>query len=349
MRGKDLIKIMKKLLQIAMMVCIMLGVSSCGSKANKDPKTIDTLNIIFVPSKNPDEINNATEPLKTIVKNSLTEQGFNINEVNITVGDNYEAAGEALASGSVDVGFIPAGTFVKYESRGVEPLLSATRNGLNVGNDVMDPKVWNENKPTTETDAQVNSYNSLIIAGPSEKGQALATKVNNGEQLTFEELNNATWCTSSPTSSSGYLYPQMWLKDNYGKTFDDLSNKTRATSYGDSMNNLAAGTCDISVGYGDLRIDYQDSWASPNGGTIWDDTNVIGVSGPIMNDTISVSTKSPNMSDELKTALINTFINLPNTDEGQEVMDIYSHSGYAEVKIEDYNKEREVHEQQAQN
>ena len=340
---------MKKLLQIAMMVCIMLGVSSCGSKANKDPKTIDTLSIIFVPSKNPDDINNASEPLKQIVKESLTNQGFNINQVNVTVGDNYEAAGEALASGSADVGFIPAGTFVKYESRGVEPLLSATRKGLSVGNEVMDPKVWNDNKPTTETNAQVNSYNSLIIAGPSEKGQALATKVNNGEKLTFDELNAATWCTSSPTSSSGYLYPQMWLKENYGKTFDDLSNKTRATSYGDSMNNLAAGTCDISLGYGDMRTVYQDSWASPNGGTIWDDTNVIGVSGPIMNDTISVSTKSPNMSDELKTALINTFVNLPNTDQGKEVMDIYAHTGYAEVKIEDYNKEREVLQQQAQN
>lgn len=340
---------MKKLLQIAMMVCIMLGVSSCGSKANKDPKTIDTLSIIFVPSKNPDDINNASEPLKQIVKDSLTNQGFNINQVNVTVGDNYEAAGEALASGSADVGFIPAGTFVKYESRGVEPLLSATRNGLSVGNEVMDPKVWNDNKPTTETNAKVNSYNSLIIAGPSEKGQALATKVNNGEKLTFDELNAATWCTSSPTSSSGYLYPQMWLKENYGKTFDDLSNKTRATSYGDSMNNLAAGTCDISLGYGDMRTVYQDSWASPNGGTIWDDTNVIGVSGPIMNDTISVSTKSPNMSDELKTALINTFVNLPNTDQGKEVMDIYAHTGYAEVKVEDYNKEREVLKQQEQN
>ena len=204
---------MKKFLSMMMALLVVIGISGCGSSENTDPKTIDTLNVMFVPSKNPDDIQKASEPMANLIKESLTNQGFNVNTVNVTTGDSYEVVGEALASGSVDVGFIPAGTYVKYENEGVKPLMAATRNGLSINS--KDAKVWNENKPTQETEEQVDFYNSLIIAGPSEKGKALGEKVNNGEKPTWEELNEATWCTSGPTSSSGYLYPSLWLKENY--------------------------------------------------------------------------------------------------------------------------------------
>lgn len=330
---------MKRFWQVVMVLCVMVGISGCGgSGKNQDPKNIETLRIMFVPSKNPDAIEQTTAPLAANVKASLEKQGFVVDNVEVSVGDNYEVVGEALASGSVDVGFIPAGTYVKYQKDGVEVLLSATRKGLSI--DSMDPKVWNENKPTELTDAQVDNYSSLIIAGPSAKGKDLATKVNKGEKLTWDELNSAKWCTSSPTSSSGYLYPSLWLDENYGKKLSDIKNQSRVASYGDSMNSLATGVCDISLGFSDLRIEFADSWSG--NGSIWDDTNVIGVSGPIMNDTISVSTKSPNMSDVLKNALITTFTELPNTNEGQQIMSIYNHTGYVVPKLEDYNKEREV-------
>lgn len=329
---------MKKFLSMMMALLVVLGISGCGSSENTDPKTIDTLNVMFVPSKNPDDIQKASEPMANLIKESLTNQGFNVNTVNVTTGDSYEVVGEALASGSVDVGFIPAGTYVKYENEGVKPLMAATRNGLSINS--KDAKVWNENKPTQETEEQVDFYNSLIIAGPSEKGKALGEKVNNGEKPTWEELNEATWCTSGPTSSSGYLYPSLWLKENYDKTISDLENTTRTKGYSDAMNSLQTQVCDISVGFADMRIDEAKNWE----GDIWADTNVIGVSGPIINDTISVSTTSKNMSDELQKALITTFSEMPNSETGKEVMKIYNHTGYVEVKPEDFDAERKVQE-----
>ncbi len=329
---------MKKLLSMMMALLVVLGISGCGSSENTDPKTIDTLNVMFVPSKNPDDIQKASEPMANLIKESLTNQGFSVNTVNVTTGDSYEVVGEALASGSVDVGFIPAGTYVKYENEGVKPLMAATRNGLSINS--KDAKVWNENKPTQETEEQVDFYNSLIIAGPSEKGKALGEKVNNGEKPTWEELNEATWCTSGPTSSSGYLYPSLWLKENYDKTITDLENTTRTKGYSDAMNSLQTQVCDISVGFADMRIDEAKNWE----GDIWADTNVIGVSGPIINDTISVSTTSKNMSDELQKALITTFSEMPNSETGKEIMKIYNHTGYVEVKPEDFDAERKVQE-----
>ena len=329
---------MKKFLSMMMALLVVLGISGCGSSENTDPKTIDTLNVMFVPSKNPDDIQKASEPMADLIKESLTNQGFSVNTVNVTTGDSYEVVGEALASGSVDVGFIPAGTYVKYENEGVKPLMAATRNELSINS--KDAKVWNENKPTQETEEQVDFYNSLIIAGPSEKGKALGEKVNNGEKPTWEELNEATWCTSGPTSSSGYLYPSLWLKENYDKTITDLENTTRTKGYSDAMNSLQTQVCDISVGFADMRIDEAKNWE----GDIWADTNVIGVSGPIMNDTISVSTTSKNMSDELQKALITTFSEMPNSETGKEVMKIYNHTGYVEVKPEDFDAERKVQE-----
>ena len=329
---------MKKFLSMMMALLVVIGISGCGSSENTDPKTIDTLNVMFVPSKNPDDIQKASEPMANLIKESLTNQGFSVNTVNVTTGDSYEVVGEALASGSVDVGFIPAGTYVKYENEGVKPLMAATRNGLSINS--KDAKVWNENKPTQETEEQVDFYNSLIIAGPSEKGKALGEKVNNGEKPTWEELNEATWCTSGPTSSSGYLYPSLWLKENYDKTISDLENTTRTKGYSDAMNSLQTQVCDISVGFADMRIDEAKNWE----GDIWDDTNVIGVSGPIINDTISVSTTSKNMSDELQKALITTFSEMPNSETGKEVMKIYNHTGYVEVKPEDFDAERKVQE-----
>ena len=49
--------------------------------------------------------------------------------MDITVGTSFDAVGEALASGSADVGFLPSGTYVLYDKE-VDVLLTATRDNL---------------------------------------------------------------------------------------------------------------------------------------------------------------------------------------------------------------------------
>ncbi|MFL2101419.1 phosphate/phosphite/phosphonate ABC transporter substrate-binding protein [Desemzia sp. FAM 23991] len=314
-----------------------------SSATNEGNQAIDELSIQFVPSRDPEEIVTATEPLKDILIEEMADLGYDIGEVTIDVGTDYEAVGEAMSAGSVDVGFLPGGTYVLYDD-GAEVILTSTRAGLS--NDSEDPAEWNANKPTEPTDEQVTYYRSILVAGPSEKGQELAEKINNGEELTWEDLNSATWSVMGSTSSAGYIYPTIWLQDNYGKSLSDLEHISEADSYGTSMARLAQEQADISVVFADARRDYEEDWQNSfdRDETIWDATNVIGVTPGIYNDTISVSKNSDIMTDDLKTALQEAFINISETDEGKEIISIYSHEGYKKAQSSDYDNERKAQE-----
>ena len=320
-----------------------LAVTGCGSSSSTDAGTVDTLHVGFVPSKDPDDIITATEPLKQMLIDELSDQGYTVSNVDITVGTSYEAVGEALSSGTTDVGFIPGGTYVLY-SDGCEVLLTATRDGLSIDSD--NAKDWNDQRPTQPTSEQATSYRALLIAGPSDTGMALGAKVNNGEELTWDDLANANWSIMGSSSSAGYIYPSLWLKDKYGKTILDLPHAVQADSYGSAFARLASGQIDALCVYADGRRDYESKWQSDYGRTasIWDETNVIGVTKPIHNDTVSGSKSSSTMTDDFKKAFRQAMINIGNTDEGKQVIAIYSHKGYVEAQDADYDGEREAQE-----
>lgn len=311
--------------------------------ADTKDKVIDSLSVYFVPSREPEEIVTATEPLKDMLISELGKEGYTVKDVKITVGTSYEAVGEALSAGTADVGLIPGGTYVLYDD-GADVLLTATRDGLAKDSD--NPKDWNDGKPTEKTADQAVSYRALMIAGPSEKGQELADKVNAGEALAWEDLDSANWSVMNSSSPAGYIYPALWLQENYEKGITDLQHTVQADSYGSAMARLASGQVDILLGYADVRNDYADKWNSEYGreGSIWEETNVIGVTPPIYNDTVSVSRNSKIMTDDFKKALSNAFINIGNTEEGKKVIAIYSHMGYKPAESSDYDNERKAQE-----
>lgn len=193
---------MKKIFALLLAVVMTLGLlAGCGTAAEtpdteapateapaaEEPaaeptaKKIDTLKVAFVPSREPQEIITVTEPLKEMLKNELAALGYEVGEVEITVGTTYEAVGEGLEAGTIDVGLIPGGTYVLYDD-GAEVILTATRDGLSKDSD--NAKDWNDGQPTEASDRQAVSYRALFIAGPSEKGKELQDKVNAGEELT---------------------------------------------------------------------------------------------------------------------------------------------------------------------
>ena len=348
---------MKKAFTLLLALVLCLGLlASCGG--NKDqgsgdggqqtpdasptesgPKQVEKINVYFVPSREPSEIVTATEPLKALLKDEMLKEGYDIGEIVITVGTTYEAVGEALSAGTADVGLIPGGTYVLYDD-GCDVILTATRDGLS--KDFDDAKDWNDGTPTEASDKQAVSYRALLIAGPSDKGQALVAKVNAGEELTWDELNGANWSVMGSSSPAGYIYPALWLQDRYEKGITDLSNAVQSDSYGSAFARLASGQVDVLVTYADARRDYEERWNTEfsREGSIWEETGLIGVTAPIYNDTVSVSKTSPIMDAEMIAALQNAFINIGNTDEGKEVIAIYSHNGYQKAQSSDYDNER---------
>lgn len=343
-------------LALAMILCLGLlagcggkdsGGSSDGQQQSTDtppaesggPKQVDKLSVYFVPSREPSEIVTATEPLKQMLKDAMLEEGYDIGEVEITVGTTYEAVGEALVAGTADVGLIPGGTYVLYDD-GCDVILTATRDGLSKDSD--EPKDWNDGTPTEASDKQAVSYRALLIAGPSEKGQALVAKVNAGEELTWDELNSANWSVMGSSSPAGYIYPALWLQDRYSKGITDLASAVQSDSYASAFARLASGQVDVLVTYADARRDYAERWNTEFGreGSIWEETGLIGVTAPIYNDTVSVSKTSPKMDADIVAALQDAFINIGNTPEGKEVIAIYSHNGYQKAQSSDYDNER---------
>lgn len=329
-------KIIALLSVVFLTMSMLVGCGSSKSVANEE------LVVYFVPSRDPSEIRTATAPLAEMLKKELADQGFEFKNIKIEVGTSFEAAGEALAAGTADVGFIPGGTYVLYDD-GVDVALTATRNGLNHDSD--NPADWN-NSPTEAVEDQVTYYRSLVIAGPSEKGKELAAKINKGEKLTKEDIESATWGISSNTTSpAGYIYPSLWLQENFGISLTDLPKKVALDNYATALSQLASGQVDVMVTYADARRDYAEQWNTTFGrkATVWEETNIIGVTQPIYNDTISV-TKAKSMTPELKEAIQKAFINIGNTPEGKKIISIYSHNGYEIGDNKNYDGERNAQE-----
>ena len=334
---------MKKIFALLLALVMTLSLVACGGGEEggntESSKKIETLKVTFVPSREPEEIITVTEPLKQMLKDELATQGYEVGEVEITVGTTYEAVGEGLVAGTIDVGLIPGGTYVLYDD-GAEVILTATRDGLSKDSD--NAKDWNDGKPTEASDKQAVSYRALFIAGPSGKGQELLNKVNNGKELTWEDLDGANWSIMGTSSPAGYIYPALWLQDHYDKGISDLKSAVQSDSYASAFARLASGQVDVLVTYADARRDYAERWNTEFGrsGSIWEETGVIGVTAPIYNDTISVSKNSEIINSDLIAALQQAFINIGNTDAGKKVIAIYSHNGYQVAQASDYDNER---------
>ncbi len=334
---------MKKLLVLLMALLLVVG---CSTAPAADDGVIENLSIQFVPSRDVADIVTVTDPLKAMLTDSLAAKGYEVKNIDITVGADYNAAGEALATGAVDLAFVPAGTYVLYHEDGAELLLAATRAGLS--KDSENAKDWNDGLATEgDSSNQVAYYRSIAVAGPSVKGRELAAKVNAGEALTWEDVNSAVWAVSaSTTSSAGYIYPTIWLMDNFGKKISDLENAIPTDGYSDAAARLASMQADIAVGYADFRRDYADAWTTDFGraNTVWEETDVVAVTPGVMNDTISYSANSDIMTPGFVKALQDAFIEIAQTPEGKEVIAIYSHEGYKVVTDEDYDSSRQAQE-----
>ena len=350
-KNEEEYKHMKKVVAVLLAALMIL---SCTAALAENIK-LDKLTFEFVPSKDADVIITGTKNLPELVQAEMAKHGYDIGEVDITVGTSYEATGEAMCAGAIDVGWLPGGTYAIYsENKEVDVILTATRAGLS--NDSTVPADWNgDANKTLPTDEQVTFYRSLIYATPSAYGKELAAKVNAGEKLTWEDLDKANWAVSNTSSSAGYVYPTMWLMENYdGKKISDLSNVTPSVGYADAFAQAAAEQFDIIVCYADGRRDYEKAWNLPTDSkdetgkagmgrtdTIWNELNVIGVTEGIYNDTVAITTANPAVyNPEFIAALQQSLIDIINTPEGKEIFSVYSHTGYALATDADYDGAR---------
>lgn len=84
---------MKKFLALLLAVTLVV----CSASAMAEAVKMDKLTLEFVPSKDADVIITGTKNLPDLLKTELLAQGYDVGEVDITVGTSYEATGEAMA------------------------------------------------------------------------------------------------------------------------------------------------------------------------------------------------------------------------------------------------------------
>lgn len=364
---------MKKLFVLFLTALLALSMVACSSSSEDTATTegtetgatvVDKLTIAFVPSKDAEEILTAAEPLENMLKEKLAARGFEVGAVDLTVTTDYNAAGEGMIAGSIDIGFLPAGTYVLYQPDGVNLLLEALRYGfVNNEGTVLDPSLgiepWNSGTVEQAKDGLVTGYASLIYVNvATEKGAELYEKATAGT-LTWDDVNSAKWEVGKDSSSAGYVYPSIWLNNNFGEgagsskvTVANLDHLTPAVGYPDMIKHLIAGTADVTCSFADYRINddaneafaaaYAAELADGTYETIFDVIKVIGVTDYIMNDTISVADESvdPKMTPELVKALEEAFIEIGSTEEGLACVAPYSHMGYRVGADSDYDSSR---------
>lgn len=302
--------------------------------------SVPNLKIAFSPYADADTIVASTEPLEALLHDKLLEKGYDVQDIDMTVGTSYTAVGQALSAGSADIGFISGGNYVPF-SGDCDVLLTALRYGIN--KDSENPADWNDGAIEENTADMSTYYRCVILAGPTETGRALQEKVDNGEALTWDDLNSATWSVLSPTSASGYIYPCLWLQEHFGKGISDLDHVVQSDSHTTSVARLASGQVDVMVSYGHIRIKNAPIWESDFGGTapMAEQTGIIGVTDGIYNDMIAYSKASDLMADEaFRQALGEAFIELAETDEGKEIISVFSQVGYTWGSDADYDGER---------
>ena len=175
---------MKKLLGLFLSMTMVVSMCACGAKTPAESTEtttpaestetttttddvvaekphFDKLTLEFVPSKDADVIIAGTANLPELVKAEMSTLGYDIDEVEITVGTNYDATGEAMSAGTIDLGWLPGGTYALY-SDDTEVILTCTRNGLS--NDSENPVEWNGDANATLKDGpQVTYYRALTV------------------------------------------------------------------------------------------------------------------------------------------------------------------------------------------
>ncbi|GAB2025017.1 phosphate/phosphite/phosphonate ABC transporter substrate-binding protein [Lactovum odontotermitis] len=338
-------KSLKRIIAVSAVAVLSAAVLAVGTSADAATKKIKELKISFIPSKNPSDITTATKGLDTLLIKELKKQGYTVSKVDTSTGTDYNAVGKALDAGTVDIGWgVSGGTYAAY-SKGAEVILTATRKGLSNDDlkntkNAVNPQYWNDHKPTTYSKDEVTAYRGLLIAGNSEVGKQMADYVKKGKKIPVALIKKAKWGLSSTTSASGYLYPSEWLTKKYKISVRDLPNVVTGLDYGTAAADLASGTVDVIAGYADLRMDFAEDWTTTYHATdtIWNQTNVIGVTDEIYNDAILVSKTSDNLKKYpgLKKALQKAIVSLSKTEKGKEIIKVYAHDGYKVSKASNY-------------
>lgn len=352
-----------KLRRLAALMALLMVMSGCGAQPEEPPapQTVEIGNLRVEISKNdqdPQALMQEVRELPALLKAGFDavaeETGVEVGEVTVTVGTSPAATAQALAEGTVDVGFLPAADLIRSGGDAVAVLAEAENNGLS--NDGEVPADWNGSEHATALVPGVRQAGTfaLVCAAPTTYGTQLSARAESGQPLTWEELSRARWGVLSQDSLGGWGCFAVWLADNYdGSAVADLPDVTEYESFEELLRAAAAGEIDAFPLRADARLDVADAWTlgkneksssgMPGFGrekSVWEEVRCIGVTPTLYAVTAAVRGDSTLAGDAFQNALDTVLVNLGEQEPGS--MAAFGSAWFARISSSDLDPLRRL-------
>lgn len=273
----------------------------------------EALEVQFVPTNNDGSMEARAQPLADLLSEQLGR------EVNVTLATDYTTIVQAMASGQVDLGIMPPAAYVQARDLGsAEAILTSVLGAFD-----------------DETGLPVEGETT-----GSFQGEILVRADSDMEELT--DLVGKKIATLSPNSASGYIYPVAEMIE----AGIDVTSDVTLTTVNDIPSEITAvlnGQQDAAFVFEGARNVFQGAF--PDNDLMAELKVLYLTEGEIPNDAIAVQ---PDMDEELRQAIKDAFLSLAETEEGLEIMSLWSHQGYDEVDESVYDQIKEYTEIAAQ-
>lgn len=225
------------------------------------PTPIESLTVAISPSISIETFNQLDKNFEKELKAQLREEGYDVQELELIRATNNHQAGEMVISGLADIAFISKLTYFDQKEQGLMPLLTQLEPSYNLDPTAID--AWNDQTQLDASKTLQPTHRATLYLGSSTRAMELRNKLNKGEQLTWIDLNGAKWCHVLVTSLEGYIYPSLWLIENYDRRIVELfDHELVIRGYDELMMRVANQECDIIVGPEDIRDQYASKWSS---------------------------------------------------------------------------------------
>ena len=275
-----------------------VALTGCGSKKSEEK----TLNVQFVPTNNDGSMEAKAKPFADYLTEKLG------CKVNVTLATDYSTIVEAMSSGKVDLGIMPPAAYVQARDMGAAKAILTSQLG------------------------EYDQETGLPVEGEMTgtfKGEVLV-KADSDIQ-TLEDLKGKKIATLSPNSASGYIYPVAEMKEAGIDPATDCT-LTTVNDIPSEMTAVLNGQQDACFVFEGARVVFSSKF---EGYDLMNDLRVLYLTeGDIPNDAIAVR---PDMDDEMKEKIKETFLNMPNDEQGAEAMSLWGHKGYEEATEEAYD------------
>ena len=303
------------------------------------PKPIESLTIAISPNISVETFNQVNKDFETTLKAQLRDKGYDVQKLEIIRATNNHQAGEMVISGLADIAFISKLTYFDLKEKGLMPLLTQLEPSYNLDPTVID--AWNDPVQLEASATLQATHRAALYLGSSKRAVELRNKFNSGEKFTWIDLNGAKWCHVLVTSLEGYIYPSLWLIENYNRRIVELfKHELVIRGYDELMLRVANQDCDIVVGPEDIREQYASKWSSEGfdrSASIYSELELFALTDAIPHDVVVYQEGQTKFDEVFVQDLQNVLITLASAETKNPLFEQMQIKGLIETSPENFD------------